>query len=166
VYNTTGERVYKSLEEYMEKGEEEQAYTGAQKLASMIQGIDKDYDRALPENKFLSKWNFVDENLRLVNKQGHLIDLDGRLINEDGNYVDEDGNVVDINGVKIADDGEYDVEFSPFLDDEGNPIEQEVESEDVEDSEKTVNSDTPPSAKPQKRRGRPPKKKVDEESAS
>ncbi len=90
VYNDTGKPVYKDMDDYLEHGDKEQAYTGAQTLAMMMFQVDKNHEANLPENKFLSKWKFVDEELRLVNKDGHLVDTDGRLINEEGYYVVED----------------------------------------------------------------------------
>jgi hypothetical protein len=122
VYNDSGEPVYRSMDEYLEKGNDEVALNGAQTLAQMMYQLDKDYEFTLPENKFLSKFKFVDEQLRLVNKDGHLVDTKGRLINEDGHFVDKDGNLVDINGNSVDEEGNYVVESSPFLDDDGNPI--------------------------------------------
>lgn len=39
------------------------------------------------ENKFLRDKGFVNDDLRLINKDGDLIDIDDNLINEDGNLV-------------------------------------------------------------------------------
>lgn len=122
VYNESGEPVYKNVDDYLEHGSDEQAFTGAQTLASMMFQLDKNHDAGLPENKFLQKWDFVDEELRLVNTDGHLIDVEGRLINADGHYLDDDGGLIDINGNEVDVDGNYIVESSPFLDDDGQEI--------------------------------------------
>lgn len=122
VYNESGEPVYKSLDNYLENSDDEAAFEGAQTLASMMFELDKNHDAGLPENKFLSRWKFVDEELRLVNKDGHLVDTEGRLINEEGFYVDAEGGLVDMNGTKVDKDGNYAVESSPFLDDKGNEL--------------------------------------------
>jgi len=122
VYNETGEPVYKDVDDYLEHSVDEEAFTGAQTLANMMYQIDKNHEASLPENKFLKRWQFVDEELRLVNKDGHLVDVDGRLINEDGHYVDAEGNPVDIHGNLVDEDGNYAVEQSPFLDDDGKPL--------------------------------------------
>ena len=122
VYNETGEPVYNSVDDYLEHGSDEEAFLGAQSLASMLFQLDKNYDATLTENKFLKKWKFVDEELRLINKNGHLIDVEGRLINADGHYVDEAGELVDVHGVRVDKEGNYAVEQSPFLDDDGNPL--------------------------------------------
>jgi len=131
VYNKTGEPVYKDIDDYLENGDSPVAFRGAQELANMMFQLDKNYDTNLPENKFLSKWKFVDEQLRLVNKDGHLIDTEGRLIDENGRYINDKGEFVDIDGNLLDDDGNYVVESSPFLDDDGNPIVEEVEEKKV-----------------------------------
>jgi hypothetical protein len=85
-------------------------------------GLDNNYEKSLPENKFLKKYKFVDDNLRLVNKDGHFVNEDGKLIDENGRFVDENGNFVDRDGNRVDADGEYVVDSKPFLDDEGNPV--------------------------------------------
>ncbi len=129
VYNDTGKPVYKDVDDYLENGSDEAAFLGAQTLAEMMYQLDKNHEASLPENKFLKEWKFVNEDLRLVNKEGHLVDTEGRLINDDGHYVDKDGNLVDINGNPVDKDGNYQVDQQPFLDDDGNPITNEVEPE-------------------------------------
>lgn len=122
VYNESGEPVYKDVDDYLENSTDEAAFLGAQTLASMMFQLDKNHDASLPENKFLLRWKFVDDELRLVNKNGHLIDVDGRLINAEGHYVDEAGELVDIDGNRVDQEGNYAVEAQPFLDDDGNPL--------------------------------------------
>lgn len=119
-------RVWPNIDSYDESGSEEWAVAAASKLAELIYGLDSDYDKNLVENKFLVQYKFAREDLRLVNKDGHLVDVDGRLINEDGRFVAyrEDGSqyFVDRDGNEVTEDGEKIVEFSPFLDDDGNPV--------------------------------------------
>lgn len=137
VDNKTGNPIYKDMNDYLENANNEEAFKGAQILAQMMYGLDKDFEKNLPENRFLYEYGFVDDELRLVNKDNQLIDLNGRVINEDGDYVDGDGNVIDVEGRKINNEGEYDVKTEPFLDDEGNPMSISIQK---------------------KKRGRPPKK--------
>jgi hypothetical protein len=153
VYNESGEPVYKDVDDYLEHGGDEEAFAGAQALASMLYSLDKNHDATLAENKFLKKWRFVDDEYRLVNKDGHLVDTEGRLINEDGHYVDENDNLVDVNGNPVDDDGNYKVESSPFLDDDGNPLpdpdaepesEPEAEEEPAPTKVKTKTKTAPP----------------------
>lgn len=144
VYNESGEPVYKDVDSYLEHSDEEQAFTGAQTLAQMLYQLDKNHEVSLPENKFLSHWKFVNEDLRLINKDGHLIDTDGRLINEDGYYITKDGTLVDIQGNPVDAEGNYVVEQAPFLDDSGKPL-GELPGE--QDKKKTVAKKAPRAAK-------------------
>ena len=100
VYNTTKKPVFANLDEYLNKSNEEWAFEIAQKLASVEYNYDEDFDKKLPENEFLLKYKFVNEDLALVNKDGEPVDLEGNVIEK-----------------------EEEVVFQPFLDDDGNPIE-------------------------------------------
>lgn len=122
VYKDNNQTYFKNLEEYLNKADDPVAMLGAQTLASMVYGLDNNFEKTLPENKFLHKYKFVDEKLRLVDKQGRLIDAEGRLIDDKGRYIDEAGNYVDKFGNKVDKDGEYLFESKPFLDEEGKPI--------------------------------------------
>jgi hypothetical protein len=134
VYNNSEKQPYfSSMEDYLNRSNEEVAIVGAQHLASMLYGLDNDYELNLPENKFLKKYKFIDDKLRYINKEGKLTDADGRLVDENGRYVDEQGNFVDKFGNRVDKDGEYLVETQPFLDDDGNPI---VLDEDKKDETK------------------------------
>jgi len=127
-----GQSIFKDEEDYREKQDEPWALEGASKLATMVYGIDEGWESDLPENKFLSKYGFVDEDLRLVDKQdGHYVTVDGKRINKDFQYVDEEGNLTDVDGNRIDNDGLPIVESKPFLDDDGQPI---IEEENTEDS--------------------------------
>jgi hypothetical protein len=122
VYANNNERYFKSYEDYINRAAEPAAIIAAQNLASMIYGLDSNYEEKLPENKFLLDYKFVDDKLRLVNKEGKLVDEKGRLIDDFGRFVDEDGNYVDKDGNKVDSEGDYIVEFKPFIDDNGNPV--------------------------------------------
>lgn len=122
VNNDTKQAYFANMEDYLNRSGEEIAILGAQHLANMIYGLDNDYEHNLPENKFLKKYKFVDNNLRLIDKQGRFIDADGRLVDENGRYIDDKGNFVDKFGNLVDEDGEYIVESKPFLDDDGNPV--------------------------------------------
>lgn len=116
----SGNKLFSSVEEY-NQADSEHVYKAAFELASMISTVDTKWEENLPENKFLKEYKFVDERLRLVNKDGHLVDGEGRLINEDGRFVAYDENnvqyFVDINGKKVDKDGNPIVEFTPFIED-------------------------------------------------
>lgn len=115
VYNEDEKLFYKDVDEYNES-HGEIPLTAARILTNLMWGYDDNYESNLPENKFLKEWNFVDDKLRLVNKQGKLVDIDGKLINEMGEYVDENGKILTDSGKVVE------PEPSPFLDDDGNPI--------------------------------------------
>ncbi len=80
-----------------------------------------------PEWKFLLSQKMVNENLRLIDKDGKTVDglgrrVDdkGRLINADGKWVNDAGELVDELGFLVEDEDGY------FTDDEGKPIGQTV----------------------------------------
>lgn len=122
VYKDSNQKYFNNLEDYINKADDPVALLGAQKLANMIYGLDNNFEKNLPENKFLQKYKFVDDKLRLINKDGKLVDSEGRLINDDGRFINDKGEFVDKFGNRVDSDGEYIVETKPFLDDDGNPI--------------------------------------------
>jgi hypothetical protein len=137
VYSHNKDKKYfKDYAEYLSRASEPIAVKGAQVLANMLYGLDNDYEKKLPENKFLVKYKFVDDKLRLVNDKGQLVDGEGRLIDENGRFINEDGKFVDKNGNLVDENGDYLLEFKPFTDDNGNPI---LENEEKKD-ETTTNS--------------------------
>jgi hypothetical protein len=144
VYEDTKKSYFSSYEDYNTKSASDSVATlAAQNLAGMLYGLDNDYEEKLPENKFLKQYKFVDEKLRLINKDGKLVDSDGRLIDGNGRYINDKGEFVDKDGNAVDIDGDYVVEFTPFLDDDGKPvvIETKKEEKDVKESstDKTSN---------------------------
>ena len=114
-----------SLDAYEKRATEEFAVESAGKLAEMVYGLEDKYEESLPENEFLKKFNFIDEDLRLINEDGHLVDEDGRLINEDGRFINEKGEFVNIRGELIDEEGNLQSDdVQPFLDEDGNPIQE------------------------------------------
>jgi hypothetical protein len=106
-----GQPVYKDLEDYDKKSADELAFSAATLLSQMLYNLDGSFEKNLPENKFLSKFNLVNEELSLVdpNNPEFLIDVEGRRINEFGHYLDENGNRVDKSGNRLNEDGEYEL---------------------------------------------------------
>ena len=127
--------LWATVKEY-DESYEPYAVEAASALAKMIYDLDPDYDNKLPENQFLKKYKFVNEEFKLVNKDGHLVDEDGRLINTEGRLVAyrEDGTqyFVNRNGEEISESGEKLIKSLPFLDDDGNPILEESTTENTE----------------------------------
>ena len=122
VYKDTGEPYFSGLADYLNRFTDPIGYQGASILASSMYGLDSNYEAKLPENIFLKDFQFIDDELRLVNKEGKLVDEEGRLIDSIGHFIDEKGSRVDINGNPLNEDGSYAFERKPFLDDDDKPI--------------------------------------------
>jgi len=154
-----GKALFTSKEHYESFAGEPYVTTAAAQLAEKLYGLDPNYESNLPENKFLTDYKLADESLRLVNKEGHLIVIDEegneRLIDEDGRYVayEDSGEkyFIDVNGERVSEEGEYEIEFSPFLDDSGNPIVLEEKTEEPEEEEEKEEAVTKTKRTPQKR---------------
>ena len=133
VYEETGEKYFPGgLEEYTAAANDDVAVKGATEFYYLISGTEN-LDDTLPENTFLKKFNFTDEQNRLIDADGRLITRDGKHIDKEGRYIrwNDDGVsvFVDSEGKELNDEGEYDVETSPFLDEDGKPIVLESEKE-------------------------------------
>lgn len=129
VYSNTNDPYFQDLDDYLDKSGEPEGVRAANNLAMLIYGVDEQFERSLPENKFLLRFKFVDEKLRLVNKDGELVDVTGRRIDEMGRYLNEKGEFVDSRGERVDADGDYvGDEDACFLDDDGNPV-REAEEE-------------------------------------
>jgi hypothetical protein len=126
--------VFKDIDDYNERGTEPWAIKAASELANYLYNLDPSYEKNLPENNFLSKFNFTDSQGRFVNKEGHLISIDEngveRLIDEEGYFIayEESGekHYVNRDGERVERD--QDVVSTPFLDDDGNPISESTET--------------------------------------
>ena len=143
VLNPSTQRpVFKSVEDYNAQSSEVWAVKAAAELANFIYGLDPEYENSLEENKFLKRFHFVDENGRYVNRDGHLIAIDEngqeRLINEKNEYVayDENGEQyrVDRDGNRYIPDDQ--IVQAAFLDDDGNPVDEDVNSSEEEPADK------------------------------
>lgn len=122
VYKDTKQPYFKNYEDYLNRAVTPVAILGAQKLASIMYGLDSDFEKKLPENKFLITYKLVNQDLEYIDDKGRLVDEDGRLIDENGRFINEEGKFVDKDGKLVDDKGEYVIEFKPFLDDEGKPV--------------------------------------------
>jgi hypothetical protein len=127
-----GKRIFNSVDDYKDNADEPYVGEAAAKLAGLIYGLDDNWEENLPENKFLKQHKFVDDDLRLVNKEGRYVTKDGRLIDNDFRYINEAGEYIDADGNRIDTDGLPVVEFTPFLDEDGKPIVEEKEEAKVE----------------------------------
>jgi len=176
--DSSGQPVFKDLEDYENSAAHPYAVEAARLLAERLYGLDKDYDKTLPENEFLAQYNFVDEDLRLIDSEGRLVDPEGRFINKDGRFIEyeDDGTIyfVDYEGSRLDEDGNYDIDFSPFLDDKGKPVpvpeekteeesaeEESAEAEATEDEVEDEPEKEVEKSSVTKRPGRPKKQAVD-----
>ena len=135
VYNDTGEKVYPGgLDEYLSQTETDYAEKGATEFYYLMSDSES-LDEQLPENRFLKKYEFIDNNSRFIERgTGRLITEDGRYIDEEGYYIayNNDGSTyrVTIDGEKVDPNRTVNkLESLPFLDDDGNPV-------DIEDQPK------------------------------
>jgi len=113
VFDEDDNRFYSSIDDYYDKQEELYSVEAATKLASMSFNLEDNWEKKLPENEFLLKYKFVDENLRYVDKDGKFVNADGHHVNEDGALINSDGKLVDKDGKVIEDE----VIEAEFLDD-------------------------------------------------
>jgi hypothetical protein len=129
VYKNNGNKYFKNYEDYLNRASDNVSLVAAQKLASIMYGLDNDFEKKLPENKFLIKYKFVNDDLQLVDDEGRLVDEEGRLIDKNGRFINEEGKFVDKDGNLVDAGGDWIVEFEPFLDDNGQPIQDNTNDE-------------------------------------
>jgi hypothetical protein len=124
-FYANGQKVYKDVEDYNQKSSDQIAFAAAGALAEMMYQVDTKFEEGLPENKFLKKFNLVNDELSLVNKDGVLVDVNGKKINEFGYYVDDQDRRTDKDGNLLNEDGTYVIQ-----------LEYEDDLHQVEDSSK------------------------------
>lgn len=115
-----GKPIFSSVEDYLEKADEDLASKAAAELGRLVYGLDPEWENKLPENEFLLKYKFCNEDLSLVNEDGKLVAVNGRLIDEKGRYRTEDGGYEDVDGNPIDENGNY-LDFQPFTKN-GEPV--------------------------------------------
>ena len=106
-YHDNGQKVYNDLEDYRQNADSQTAFVAASALAQMMYSIDKDFEAKLPENKFLKMFNYVNDDLSLVDTSGHTVDADGRRIDENGYYINDNNQRVDKDGNLLDEFGNY-----------------------------------------------------------
>lgn len=119
-----GQKVYNDLDDYKERSDNEIAFTAASTLASMMYSVDKDFEAKLPENKFLKMFNFVNDDLSLVNSKGEMVDTDGRRIDQNGYWLNDEGQRVDKDGNVLDENGNY-IPTVTYVDDEDKEVKVE-----------------------------------------
>lgn len=124
--------VYVDMEAHAEHKTSDLCVYASNQFAELGWPLQADYEKKLPENEFLINYGFVDDDLRLVNKEGHLIDTAGQLINEDGYLVNDEDKMLSIGGEVLKEDGTFDINFKPFLNEDGKDVDVKKEEEIVE----------------------------------
>lgn len=117
ILDEEGNRVYSTIEQYKEDGNDPVTIAAASRLAEILYGYNPDEEKNLPENKFLIKYGFVDKDLRFIDKDGHYVNSNGKRVDEKGQLVNDKGEPVDINNDRLDSDGNPIEEFQEFLDD-------------------------------------------------
>jgi hypothetical protein len=142
IYNKeTGEKYFpKGVEDYMVKQDDPVASAAVQEFYYLLSDSENPDDN-LPENKFLKKYKFANEDYQLVDDEGRLIDMSGKHIDENGRYIkwtsDTDYIFVDSEGRQVNEKGEFVVEDCVFLDDDGNEIDESLFDSGVSNDEDT-----------------------------
>jgi hypothetical protein len=128
-YYENGQKVYRDLEEYKERADDQLAFSAASTLAGMMYSVDRDFEAKLPENKFLKMFHFVNDDLSLVNDKGETIDTEGRRIDKNGYWLNDQGHRVDKDGNVLDENGNY-IPSIVYLDDNDKEIKIEEDQED------------------------------------
>lgn len=90
VHADTKKPYFENLQAYLDKADELDSVQSAREFAQLYYNFDPDFDKNLPENRFLLKYKMCrDGDLSLVDKQGNLVDILGNKVNEDGSPIGE-----------------------------------------------------------------------------
>lgn len=103
ILDEEGKPVFDSVEDYKSADNHPWLMEACVKFSEMQYGLEENWEMKLPENEFLKKFKLIDDDMNLIDKDGNRVTRDGRLVSELEKTPE--------------------VEFQPFLDDEGNPIE-------------------------------------------
>lgn len=78
-FNEDGSKVFKSYEDYLNKSNEDLSIKLAGELSDIIYG-NSEYVKDFPENKFLSEFGFLNNDLQYTNEDGEVVDQDYKAI--------------------------------------------------------------------------------------
>lgn len=78
-----GDRYWESFEDMKDDKASDVYRVASQQGMSVLYGVDADFEKNLPENKWLKKYNFIDDDLTFIDrKTGEFVDKQGRPISE------------------------------------------------------------------------------------
>lgn len=103
----TGACVYKNIDDFIDKQNEQYSIDIAKILAAFVFGYKKDFAKQLPENRWLKNNNLINDDGAFIDKDGNLIDASGRKIDKSGRFIDNKGNYIDIEGNPVDTNGEF-----------------------------------------------------------
>lgn len=109
---------YTDFDDYQEKSNDQASVDAAKHVGELVYEIDPEYENSLTENRFLKRFNFVDDKNQLIDKDGRPIDRDGNRLDEFGYILNEDGKRININELPILEKHDN-VEKAEFEDDLG-----------------------------------------------
>lgn len=112
----TGKLYYTSVDDYLTREDTVVKNKVVPAVQQLIFNIDPDANKKLPENMFLLKHGFCDNEFRLIDSQGRLVNKDYKLIDEDGRYINEEGQFVNDEGQPIDEDGDPIFDKKPLVD--------------------------------------------------
>lgn len=113
-----GKLYFKDYDDFLAKVDKDAAIDAAKYIGLLTFNLDPNFESNLPENKFLKQFGYINDECKLVDKQGRLVDAKGRLVRHDGRFINENNELVDGDGVPVDEEGNYKVEFTPFIDDD------------------------------------------------
>ena len=74
--NEEGKPYFANIDDYKNRASEEAAADAASAVAEVVNNYDPEWEKKLPENKFLIQHGFVNNDLQFVDKSGNLVDHD------------------------------------------------------------------------------------------
>lgn len=111
-----GKPYFEDLDDYYARRNDESTVTAIYKYSVLVGETDPNVFKEMTENKFLKQYGFINDDLKLVDKEGNLVDEEGRRVDEEGRLINEDGKFVDHDGNLVDENGEMVFEQIPFLD--------------------------------------------------
>lgn len=125
-----GKPFFRDYDDYLSRADEPASGQAASELGKLLYSLEDDWQKKLPEWAFMLRMRLCDDKLRLTSREtGKFVDARGRPVDEEGYLVNEEGHRVSEDGTPLNEDGTFAVEFSPFLDEDGNPILETQETE-------------------------------------
>ena len=80
--NEDGTKVFPTIDDYQNQADTNLGAFSATNFAKLYNGYGEDTIKKLPENVFLFKYGYVNDNLELVNQEGKYVDVEGNVIEE------------------------------------------------------------------------------------